>query len=155
MGENMAHNLRAKWHAYMDTPSADALSDILHDEVTFISPVVFTPQHGKAVTMQYLLSAGHVFQDTKFRYVKEIEADGRLVMEFEAEIDGKYINGVDIIDFNEDGLITEFKVMVRPLQAVNTLWQKMGEQLEAAKSVNPLAPRLIAGDKRLCPTKPF
>ena len=118
----------------MDAPSADALSEMLHEDVTFISPVVFTPQNGKAVTMQYLLSAGHVFNDTQFRYTKEIEADGRLVMEFEAEIDGKYINGVDIIDFDTDGLITEFKVMVRPLQAVNLLWQKMGEQLEAAKS---------------------
>lgn len=130
----MVHNLRDKWHAYMDAPSAEALSDMLHDDVTFISPVVFTPQRGKAVTMQYLLSAGHVFNNTQFRYVKEIEADGRLVMEFEAEIDGKYINGVDIIDFDDDGLISEFKVMVRPLQAVNMLWQKMGAQLEAAKS---------------------
>ena len=130
----MVHNLRDKWHAYMDAPSAEALYDMLHDDVTFISPVVFTPQRGKAVSMQYLLSAGHVFNDTQFRYVKEIEADGRLVMEFEAEIDGKYINGVDIIDFDDDGLITEFKVMVRPLQAVNMLWQKMGAQLEAAKS---------------------
>mgnify|MGYP000256470152 CR=1 FL=1 len=130
----MALGLREKWHAYMDSPSAEALSDMLHDDVTFISPVVFTPQHGKHVTMQYLLSAGHVFNDTKFTYVKEIEADGRLVMEFEAEIDGKYINGVDIVDFNEDGLITEFKVMVRPLQAVNMLWEKMGAQLEAAKT---------------------
>lgn len=131
----MANGLREKWHAYMDAPSAETLSDMLHDEVTFISPVVFTPQRGKAVTMQYLLSAGHVFKDTQFRYVKEIEADGRLVMEFEAEIDGKYINGVDIIDFTDEGLITEFKVMVRPLQAVNLLWQKMGEQLEVAHSV--------------------
>ena len=130
----MAHALRDQWHAYMDTPSADALSEMLHDDVTFISPVVFTPQQGKAKTMQYLLSAGHVFNDTKFRYVKEVETDDRLVMEFEAEIDGKYVNGVDIIDFDADGLITEFKVMVRPLQAVNMLWEKMGAQLEATKS---------------------
>lgn len=130
----MAHNLREKWHAYMDAPSPAALEDMLHEDATFVSPVVFTPQHGKHVTMQYLLSAGHVFADTKFTYTKEIEADGRLVMEFEAEIDGKYINGVDIIDFDANGQITQFKVMVRPLQAVNMLWQKMGEQLEAAKS---------------------
>ena len=130
----MAHALRDQWHAYMDTPSADALSEMLHDDVTFISPVVFTPQQGKAKTMQYLLSAGHVFNDTKFRYVKEVETDDRLVMEFEAEIDGKYVNGVEIIDFDADGLITEFKVMVRPLQAVNMLWEKMGAQLEATKS---------------------
>jgi hypothetical protein len=130
----MSHNLKDKWHAYMDAPSAEALADMLHDDVSFISPVVFTPQHGKAKTMQYLLAAGHVFNDTKFNYVKEIDTDGRLVMEFEAEVDGKYINGVDIVDYDENGLITEFKVMVRPLQAVNMLWQKMGAQLDEGKT---------------------
>lgn len=128
----MSHNLREKWHAYMAKPSAAALDAMLHDEVCFISPVVFTPQKGKAKTMGYLLAAGTVFSDTKFKYVKEIEADNRLIMEFEAEMDGKYINGVDIIDFDDDGLITTFKVMVRPLQAVNMLWEKMGVQLEAS-----------------------
>lgn len=114
----------------MDNPSAQALGEMLHDDVTFISPVVHTPQQGKAVTMQYLLSAGMVFSDTKFKYVHEMESGNRMVLEFEAEMDGKHINGVDIIDFNDVGLITEFKVMVRPLQAVNMLWQEMGKQLE-------------------------
>lgn len=130
----MTNSLRDKWHAYMDSPSAEALSGILHDDVTFISPVVFTPQHGKAATMGYLLAAGHVFTDTQFTYVKEIESDGRMILEFEAEMDGKYVNGVDIIDFDENGLITQFKVMIRPLQAVNMLWEKMGAQLESAKT---------------------
>jgi hypothetical protein len=130
----MNDNLRQSWHAYMDKPSPEALESMLHDEVRFISPVVFTPQHGKAVTMSYLLAAGSVFADTKFTYTKEIDCDNRLVLEFEAEIDGKYINGVDIIDYDADGLITSFKVMVRPLQAVNMLWEKMGAQLAAAQS---------------------
>ena len=130
----MSHPLRQSWHDYMNDPSAEKLSAMLHDECSFLSPVVFTPQHGKTVTMNYLLAAGHVFADTKFRYVKEIESDNRLVMEFEAEMDGKYINGVDIIDFNDEGLITQFKVMVRPLQAVNMLWQQMGAQLEKASA---------------------
>lgn len=130
----MSHSLRQNWHDYMHNPSAEKLSAMLHEECSFLSPVVFTPQHGKAATMNYLLAAGHVFGDSKFRYVTEIESDNRLVMEFEAEMDGKYINGVDIIDFDDDGLITQFKVMLRPLQAVNMLWQKMGEQLESAKT---------------------
>lgn len=130
----MSDTLLKKWHAYMDAPSAEKLSDMLHDEVTFMSPVVFSPQNGKAITMQYLLAAGLVFQDTKFTYVSEIDAHGRMVLEFEAEMDGIYVNGVDIIDYDADGLITAFKVMVRPMQALNMLWQKMGAQLEHAKS---------------------
>jgi len=74
-----------------------------------------------------------VFDDSHFDYKKETITDDRMILEFEAEIDGKYINGVDIIDFDADGLITEFKVMVRPLQAVHMLWEKMGAQLDAAK----------------------
>lgn len=130
----MTKTLLAQWHAYMDAPSADKLSAMLHDEVTFMSPVVFSPQKGKAVTMQYLLAAGLVFQDTKFTYISEIDAQGRMVLEFEAEMDGVYVNGVDIIDYDADGLITDFKVMVRPMQALNMLWQKMGAQLEQSKS---------------------
>ena len=130
----MTNQLLAKWHAYMDKPSAAALSDMLHDDVTFISPVVFKPQQGKDLTMKYLLSAGIVFQDTKFKYVHELETANRMVLEFEAEMDGKYINGVDIIDFDDARLITQFKVMVRPLQAVNMLWQQMGAQLEQASA---------------------
>ncbi len=126
----MSNQMIAKWHAYMENPSEEALSAMLHDDVTFISPVVFTPQQGKAKTMQYLLSAGTVFNDTQFKYVNETEAGNRMILEFECQMDGKYVNGVDIIDFDDDGLITQFKVMVRPLQAVNMLWQQMGEQLE-------------------------
>jgi len=126
----MSHELIAKWHAYMENPSEEALSAMLHEDVSFISPVVFTPQKGKAKTMQYLLSAGNAFQNTQFKYVHEIEAGNRMILEFECQMDGKYVNGVDIIDFDDDGLITQFKVMVRPLQAVNTVWEQMGAQLE-------------------------
>jgi hypothetical protein len=66
--------------------------------------------------------------------VHELETANRMVLEFEAEMDGKYINGVDIIDFDDAGLITQLKVMVRPLQAVNMLWQQMGAQLEQASA---------------------
>jgi hypothetical protein len=81
-----------------------------------------------------LLSAGQVFHDTQFRYVSELVGANRMVLEFEAEIDGKYVNGVDIIDFNDEGKITQFKVMVRPLQAVNMLWEKMAATLDQMKA---------------------
>ncbi len=132
--------LKDKWHAYMeasiarDANAAHLLSEILHDDCIFLSPVVFTPQRGKMVAMQYLLAAGDIFKDTKFKYTHELVGDDRMLLEFEAEIDGTHINGVDIIDFNNDHKITRFKVMVRPLQAVNMLWQKMGAMLEQRKS---------------------
>ncbi len=130
----MAQTLPEKWKAYMEAPTPDTLRDMLHEDCVFLSPVVFTPQHGRDMVMNYLLAAGTVFTDSKFKYTHETITEDRIVLEFEAEIDGKYLNGVDIIDYNEDNLITRFKVMVRPLQAVNMIWEKMGAQLEQAKS---------------------
>ncbi|MDC0433264.1 MAG: nuclear transport factor 2 family protein [Parvibaculales bacterium] len=130
----MQNKLVTAWHAYMDKPSPEALEAMLHEDCSFISPVVFTPQKGRDITMTYLLSAGQVFHDTKFRYVNELIGTHRMVLEFEAEIDGKYVNGVDIIDFNDEGKITQFKVMVRPLQAVNMLWEKMAATLDQMKT---------------------
>jgi hypothetical protein len=107
---------------------------MLHEDCEFLSPVVFTPQKGRDLTMMYLLSAGQVFGDTAFRYTNELVGESRMVLEFESEMGGKYVNGVDIIDFNDEGKITRFKVMVRPLQAVNMLWERMGAMLEQMKS---------------------
>lgn len=130
----MTHKLVNDWHNYMANPSEDALREMLHEDCEFLSPVVFTPQKGRDLTTMYLLSAGQVFKDTQFRYTSELIGDNRMVLEFESEMDGKYLNGVDIIDFNDDGKITRFKVMVRPLQAVNMLWEHMGAMLEKMKS---------------------
>jgi len=130
----MTNKLVADWHAYMDSPSEGALRDMLHEDCEFLSPVVFTPQKGRDLTMMYLLSAGQVFGDTAFRYTNELVGESRMVLEFESEMGGKYVNGVDIIDFNDEGKITRFKVMVRPLQAVNMLLERMGAMLEQMKS---------------------
>ena len=108
-----------------------ALSALLDDEVVFESPVVHTPQRGKAITQKYLLGAAHVLGGAAFRYTGEWRAERSAVLEFATEIDGIAINGVDLIWWNEAGLITHFKVMVRPLKAVNMLHQKMGERLAA------------------------
>ena len=124
----------ARWHAYMDGGSDPAmLADLLAEDAVFHSPVVHTPQAGKAKVMAYLTAAGNVFGNATFRYVRELVDGNDVMLEFMAEMDGVTVNGVDIIRFGDDGLITDFKVMVRPLKAINTIWQLMAAQLEAAK----------------------
>ena len=125
----MAHNPAEIWHKVALSKDPVAISAILHDDCVFESPVVHTPQHGKAITARYLAAAGHTLGNESFRYVGTWQAENSSVLEFTAEIDGIAINGVDMITCNDDGLITHFKVMVRPLKAVNMLHQKMGEML--------------------------
>lgn len=124
----------ARWHAYMEGGSNPALlSDLLAEDAVFHSPVVHTPQAGKAIVMAYLVAASHVLGNDKFRYVRELVDGNEMMLEFVTELDGISINGVDIIRFNEDGKISDFKVMVRPLKAINKVWEMMAAQLEAAK----------------------
>lgn len=123
----------ARWHAYMKAPSKTALAAMIAEDAVFHSPVVHTPQAGKAKVLGYLWAAAHVLGGDSFRYLREIVDDGGAMLEFEAEIDGIRINGVDIITWDDDGLIKDFKVMVRPLKAINLLHALMGAQL-AAKS---------------------
>lgn len=125
----MAHNPAAIWHAVALSRDEAAISKILHDDCVFESPVVHTPQLGKAITAKYLAAAGHTLGNDSFRYVGEWHRDNSAILEFTAEIDGIAINGIDMISCDDNGLITHFKVMVRPLKAVNMLHQKMGEML--------------------------
>ena len=118
------------WHEYLKSHDNGALWDLLHPDVVFESPVVHTPQRGREITFKYLASAGTVLGGPGFRYIGEWRSDTGAVLEFETEIEGVRINGVDIITVSDDGrLITHFKVMVRPLKAINLLHQLMGEQL--------------------------
>lgn len=126
---SMNPNPISKWHNIVRTRDANALGDLLADDVVFYSPVVHTPQIGKAITTMYLTAAVKVFGNESFRYVREIAGDTDAVLEFETEIDGILINGVDMITWNDDGKIIEFKVMIRPLKAINLIHQKMGEML--------------------------
>jgi len=126
----MNQNTIEKWHNIVRTRDASGLGELLADDVIFYSPVVHTPQVGKAITSMYLSAAVHVFGNESFRYVREIVGESDAVLEFETEIDGIVINGVDMIKWNDDGQIVEFKVMVRPLKAVNLIHQKMGEMLQ-------------------------
>ena len=122
-----------KWHAYMATGGDLAgLSDLLADDAVFHSPVVHTPQVGKAKVMAYLGAAAVVLGGDAFRYVRELIDGDEACLEFETVIDGIHINGIDLIRFDADGRIVDFKVMVRPLKAVNKLWELMAAQLQAA-----------------------
>jgi SnoaL-like protein len=118
-----------KWYGCMKSHDRAALWDLLHPDAVFESPVVHTPQRGRDITFKYLSSAAKVLGGPGFAYVGEWRADNSVVLEFEKEIEGIRINGVDIITFAGDGRITHFKVMVRPLKAINLLHRLMGEQL--------------------------
>ena len=109
----------------------ESLSGILADECVFESPVVHTPQVGKAITTLYLSAAFKVFNGDGFRYVRELASGNEAVLEFVTTIDGIVVNGVDMIRWNEAGRITEFKVMVRPLKAIQLVHRKMGEMLKS------------------------
>ena len=117
------------WHALAKSRDPQALQDILADEVVFESPVVHTPQRGKAITFKYLHAAMHVLNNDSFKYLGEWNADQGAVLEFASVLDGITVNGVDMIRWNEQGKITHFKVMVRPLKAVNKLHEMMGAML--------------------------
>lgn len=134
------------WHRNIRGEFPGGLDELLAEDCVFYSPVVFTPQKGRAISKMYLEAAGSTFSgdseptggvaglsEKKFRYTKEVLHGDTAVLEFESEVDGKIINGVDIITCDAEGRIREFKVMVRPLQAVNLLHQKMAAMLEKMK----------------------
>ena len=122
-----------RWYAYTRSHDVAELQAMLADDCVFKSPVVHTPQVGKAITLAYLSAAFTVLGGEGFRYTREFTSERGAVLEFETEIDGIAINGVDIIEWNDAGLIGDFKVMVRPLKAINLLHQMMGAQLERLK----------------------
>jgi hypothetical protein len=143
----MIEQVVEQWHAYLKGELPDGLDALLDDEVVFYSPIVYTPQRGKAVTTMYLQAAGQALPGEGassdapwetptggFRYTKTVLAGDTAVLEFETTIEGKYVNGVDIIRCNDQDRIVEFRVMIRPLQAVNLVHRQMGATLEAMKS---------------------
>lgn len=119
-----------QWHALLEAQDLSRLDDLLADDVVFHSPIVHTPQRGKALTTLYLTGAYNVLLGANFRYSREVVSDTDAVLEFHAEIDGVHINGVDMFHWNSDGKIDDFKVMVRPLKATNLLHGLMRQMLE-------------------------
>jgi len=135
------------WHQHLRGTYEPGLDGLLHDDCVFYSPVVFTGQKGKDLTKLYLNAAGNTLGPAgekegerkkdpnfvPFHYIKEVASGNTAVLEFEQTLDGKYINGVDMITCDDEGKIVEFKVMVRPLQAINLLHKKMAAMLEKMK----------------------
>jgi len=137
------------WHKHLKGEFPGGLDALLADDCVFYSPVVFTPQKGKEVTKLYLTAAAGTFDVPKqgaksdaeekprgvFRYTKQVMTGNVAVLEFETEMGGKFVNGVDIISCNAEGQIVEFKVMVRPLQAMNTVHAQMAAMLKKMKAL--------------------
>lgn len=123
-----------EWHRLVESRSAAGLDEVLADDAVFHSPIVHTPQEGKALTKLYLTGAFHVLSNTDFRYVREVVTGDHAVLEFVTEVDGITVNGVDMIQWNAEGKIVDFKVMIRPLKAVNLLHQKMAAMLKSLGS---------------------
>jgi hypothetical protein len=141
----MIERVVAQWLAHLFGPSAGGLEELLDEDVVFYSPIVFTPQRGKQITLRYLQAAAQTFagggssssgsggpqSDGGFHYTKTVLGGDTAILEFETTMQGKYVNGVDIIRCNDEGRIVEFRVMIRPLQAVNLVHQQMAAMLEA------------------------
>ena len=119
------------WHRLVESVDPSSLDELLADDAVFFSPVVHTPQRGKALAKAYLTAALQVFSNPSFRYVHEILGPSDAMLEFETEIDGVLVNGVDIIKWNEEGKVVEFKVMIRPLKAIGLIHERMGAMLAA------------------------
>jgi hypothetical protein len=119
------------WHELVKTRDPEGLDAVLADSAVFHSPIVHTPQVGKPITKLYLLAAFQVFFNETFRYVRELRGPHDAVLEFEVEIDSIRVNGVDMIKWNDDGQIVEFKVMIRPLKAIQLIHERMGAMLKS------------------------
>jgi SnoaL-like domain len=119
---------------WIDTVEGDGdarIEDLLAEDAVFYSPAVFTAQEGRDKTAMYLRAAAKLFGGNDFRYVGQWFGDSSAVLEFVADIDGTHVNGIDMITWNDDGLITEFKVMLRPFKALQAVIPKMAELLGA------------------------
>ncbi|WP_211453924.1 nuclear transport factor 2 family protein [Collimonas antrihumi] len=126
----MAYSTIERWHEIVRSRDITSLKALLADDVVFESPVVHTPQSGNAITSKYLAAALHVLNNGPFRYLNEWLGPDSAVLEFQTTCDGILINGVDMITWNDKGLITHFKVMIRPLKAVNKIHELMGQMLQ-------------------------
>ena len=129
----MSIDTLASWHRLVEERNAAGLDALLSEKVVFHSPILHTPQAGKTLTAQYLMAALGILGNDSFRYVREVSNDRDAVLEFRVEVEGLIVNGVDMIRWDETGQIVEFKVMLRPLKAINLIHQKMAALLGARR----------------------
>ncbi|WP_379548637.1 nuclear transport factor 2 family protein [Qipengyuania sp. DSG2-2] len=128
------HDALAEWHQLATAPNPERLSKLVHKNAVFHSPVVHTPQAGRELVVAYLSAAAQTLGSQDFRYERELVDGQNVMLEFTCSMDGVHVNGIDLIRFDEDGKIIDFKVMVRPLKAVNKVWESMAAQLERQKA---------------------
>jgi len=127
----MTSSVIERWHEFIGGGHDPAVLDaLLDDDAVFYSPAVFTPQEGRQKTTAYLMAAAKMFGDTDFHYEEEWVGDRSAVLEFAATVDGVYVNGVDVITWNDDGRIVSFKVMMRPFKGLQAIMPKMAELLQ-------------------------
>ena len=127
---NKTHSYLKKWHEGLTSNDPKLLDEILDESCIFTSPIVFKPIEGKEMSKLYLMGAGQTFDMDRFEYVRELVDGLDSVLEFETYIGDISVNGVDIIRWNDEGKIIDFKVMIRPLQAIGALQKKMSEALD-------------------------
>jgi len=127
-------NLQSWFDYMMEGHDKNLLLEMLHDDVVFRSPVVHTPQEGKAITFAYLSAAGNTLGNGTFKYTRVFDCGDKAVLEFENEMDGIQVNGIDMIEWDADGKIIDFKVMVRPLKGMQVVHAAMGKMLEQMKA---------------------
>jgi hypothetical protein len=130
----MSANPLSSWHQLVQNRSPQGLDALLAERVVFHSPVVHTPQVGKAIATQYLTAAFQVFFNESFHYTREVVGPHDAVLEFQVEIEGISVNGVDMIKWDDTGKIVDFKVMIRPLKAINLIHQKMAATLQTGRA---------------------
>lgn len=130
----MTNPIVSRWHQIVKSGDYTGLYDLIAENAVFHSPVVHSPQVGQKRVYQYLSAAFSVLFAGTFHYVREVVGERDAVLEFIVELEGVTINGVDMMSWNEQGLITDFKVMVRPLKGINLVHQKMAAMLELMKA---------------------
>jgi hypothetical protein len=127
----MIPSVIAGWEKVVETRDFGLLDALLADDVVFESPIVHTPQVGRAITKTYLIAAVQALCNPEFRFVGRWFAEQSAVLELVTMIDGVTVNGVDIIGWNSEDRINRFKVMIRPLKAIDAVQQAIGRQLAA------------------------
>ena len=130
----MIDDVIARWHRYLGGQLPGGLDQLLSTDVVFFSPVVYTPQRGRAITAQYLEAASRTLAGGAggaFQYTKQVLSGDTAVLEFETSVEGKYVNGVDIIRCDDAGRIVEFRVMLRPLRGIQAVHEQMARRLGA------------------------
>jgi hypothetical protein len=127
--KNAGSSALERWHRIVAARDITDLDDLIADEAVFESPAVHTPQVGKAITRKYLAAASRVLMNDSFHYVGEWLGEGSAVLEFKCMLGEIEVDGIDMIEWNDAGRITRFKVMVRPVKALQTLMPLMAAEL--------------------------